>query len=178
MLQERMWLLVGPEGAGSRWHVDPHATSAFNLLVEGRKLWCLAPPSPAAGSGEPPEAEAEVEVMMEAGGPSLPPGVMASGCLVHAPPSLAWFRRHLAKAGAEGGSSRLTWCEQVPGEVMCVPRGWWHTTLNLEASVAYTQNVVLPHGARAAISALEAAGDPAQDSVAQTLREVLRERHS
>ena len=26
LLQERRWLLLGPAGAGSRWHVDPHAT--------------------------------------------------------------------------------------------------------------------------------------------------------
>ena len=44
--------------------------------------------------------------------------------------------------------------------------------------VAYTQNVVLPHGARVAIRALDETGDPAQAAVAQLLREGLNERHS
>ena len=44
--------------------------------------------------------------------------------------------------------------------------------------LAYTQNVVLPHGARAAIAALDALGDPAQAAVAQALRKVASERHS
>ena len=165
LLQERKWLLLGPAGAGSRWHVDPHATSAFNVLFEGRKLWCLAPPAPAEGGTAPAEAD------------WLPPGVSTSGCLVLAPPALWWFRRHLA-LGAAAAARRLVWAEQRPGEVMCVPHGWWHATLNLEVCLAYTQNVVLPHGTRAAIAALDALEDPAQAAVAQALRKVTSERHS
>ena len=160
LLQERRWLLMGPAGAGSRWHVDPHATCAYNLLLEGRKLWCLAPPA----------AEDASEV--------LPPGVEVDGCLVHAPASLRWFRGELGGGG--GGRGRgLLWVEQAAGEVVCVPRGWWHTTLNLEGCVAFTQNVVLPGaGARAAIRALEETGDAAQAEVARRLREVVGERHA
>ena len=165
LLQERKWLLLGPAGAGSRWHIDPHATSAFNVLFEGRKLWCLAPPAPAEGGTAPADAD------------WLPPDVLTSGCLVLAPPALWWFRRHLAP-GAAAAARRLVWAEQRPGEVMCVPHGWWHATLNLEVCLAYTQNVVLPHGARAAIAALDALGDPAQAAVAQALRKVTSERHS
>ena len=166
LLEERQWLLLGPAGAGSRWHVDPHATSAFNVLFEGRKLWCLAPPAPAESGAAPADAD------------WLPPGVSTSGCLVLAPPALRWFHRHLAPGAAAAAARRLVWAEQRPGEVMCVPRGWWHATLNLDVCLAYTQNVVLPHGARAAIAALDALGDPAQAAVAQALRKVASERHS
>ena len=139
--------------------------SAFNVLFEGRKLWCLAPPAPDEGG----TGAADVDW--------LPPSVSTSGCLVLAPPALRWFRHHLAPSAA-AAARQLVWFEQRPGEVMCVPHGWWHATLNLELCLAFTQNVVLPHGARAAIAALDALGDRAQADVAQALRKVTSERHS
>jgi len=36
---EREWVVIGPQGSGSRFHVDPHMTSAFNTLHSGLKLW-------------------------------------------------------------------------------------------------------------------------------------------
>ena len=50
LASERRWLVVGAAGSGSRWHVDPFGTSAWNILTQGRKLWLLAPPgAPPAG---------------------------------------------------------------------------------------------------------------------------------
>ena len=43
LLDERMWLVVGPAGSGCRWHQDPFETAAWNALLHGRKLWFLAP---------------------------------------------------------------------------------------------------------------------------------------
>ena len=155
LLQERQWLLLGPAGAGSRWHVDPHATSAFNVLFEGRKLWCLAPPAPAESGAAPADADGR------------PPGVSTSGCLVLAPPALWWFHRHLAPGAAAPGAAapgaaaaaarRLVWAEQRPGEVMCVPRGWWHTAINLEPTIALTQNYVPASSARHVLRYLDPA---------------------
>jgi hypothetical protein len=38
------WMLIGPKNSGSNIHIDPLATSAWNMLLINRKLWILFPP--------------------------------------------------------------------------------------------------------------------------------------
>lgn len=38
------WLIAGPARSGSTFHLDPNATSAWNAVVTGRKLWICFPP--------------------------------------------------------------------------------------------------------------------------------------
>ena len=55
----RSWLVIGGARSGSRFHVDPVGTSAWNLCLEGRKLWALYPPGPPPpGVAVLPSAEA------------------------------------------------------------------------------------------------------------------------
>ena len=72
-------------------------------------------------------------------------------------------------------SCRLLFAEQGPGDVVFIPRGWWHCTLNLETSVAFTQNVVLSADGIAAYRELSAA--PGQARAARLLHAVLKARH-
>ena len=93
------------------------------------------------------------------------------------PPAMEWFSAQLGAAPAQPplpGSPFLWWL-QSPGEVMWVPHGYWHATLNLEPTVAFTRNVVPRQSVREVLAALE--GVPGQDASARALREVVNERH-
>uniref|UniRef100_M4BBI9 JmjC domain-containing protein n=1 Tax=Hyaloperonospora arabidopsidis (strain Emoy2) TaxID=559515 RepID=M4BBI9_HYAAE len=115
------WLIIGPAKSGSSFHIDPNATNAWNGVIRGRKKWIMFPPG------------------------QVPPGIHPSedGSEVSAPVSLMeWFMTFYKT------------CQKLPahlkplegicreGEVMFVPHGWWHTVLNIEESIAVTQNFV------------------------------------
>ncbi|CAI5725327.1 unnamed protein product [Hyaloperonospora brassicae] len=115
------WLIIGPARSGSSFHIDPNATNAWNGVVRGRKKWIMFPPG------------------------QVPPGIHPSddGSEVSAPVSLMeWFMTFYST------------CQKLPahlkplegicreGEVMFVPHGWWHAVLNIDESIAVTQNFV------------------------------------
>uniref|UniRef100_A0A6T0TPY8 JmjC domain-containing protein n=1 Tax=Alexandrium monilatum TaxID=311494 RepID=A0A6T0TPY8_9DINO len=117
------WLLIGNRRSGSKWHVDPNKTSAWNAVVKGRKRWLLLPP------GCPP------------------PGVHPSrdGAVVTQPVSLIeWFFNfysELRKVADGNPAWDLKEGTCGPGDAVYIPCGWWHCVLNLEDdTVAVTQN--------------------------------------
>mmetsp|Transcript_5293 Transcript_5293/g.15813 ORF Transcript_5293/g.15813 Transcript_5293/m.15813 type:complete len:479 (+) Transcript_5293:275-1711(+) len=117
------WLIIGGRRSGSSFHKDPNETSAWNGVIRGSKRWLLLPPS----------------------APS-PPGVQPSddGGSVTAPLSpMEWFLNFFTEIR---DNPALKFCTTRAGEVLFVPRGWWHTVLNLEETVAITQNFVTPSG--------------------------------
>lgn len=113
------WLIAGPPRSGSSFHKDPNATSAWNAAICGRKKWIFFPPQ------------------------STPPGIMPSsdGSHVTAPVSvIEWFTNFYDRDTIlEGGGLEAT---VHPGEIVYVPSGWWHCVLNLDMSIAITQNFV------------------------------------
>ncbi|DBA74433.1 hypothetical protein WJX77_011321 [Trebouxia sp. C0004] len=113
------WLIMGPPRSGSTFHKDPNATSAWNAVVTGSKKWIMYPPS------------------------ALPPGVHASddGADVACPVSLIEWFLNFYKESQKGPVQPLEGICRA-GEVLFVPRGWWHMALNLEESIAVTQNYV------------------------------------
>lgn len=111
------WIIIGPAGSGSSFHIDPNSTSAWNAVIKGSKKWVLFPPD------------------------VVPPGVHPSpdGAEVACPVSIIeWFMNFY-------GATK-TWkrkpieCICKAGEVIFVPNGWWHLVINLEESIAITQN--------------------------------------
>ncbi|RKP26289.1 hypothetical protein SYNPS1DRAFT_6570, partial [Syncephalis pseudoplumigaleata] len=113
------WLIVGPARSGSTFHKDPNATSAWNAVVTGAKKWILFPPE------------------------TMPPGVYATQdeSEVTAPVSvMEWFHHYYAEARRMAEPPLECVCRA--GEIMFVPRGWWHCVINLEYAVAVTQNYV------------------------------------
>ena len=118
------WVVIGPPRSGSSVHVDPLATSAWNALISGHKRWALYPPD--AGLTKPD---------------LKPKGMGLDG------ESVTWFQRMYPKTRGAAwtdtrGFPRPMDCVQGPGEIMYVPDGWWHAVLNLDHTVAVTQNVV------------------------------------
>ncbi|QRW26964.1 F-box and JmjC domain protein [Rhizoctonia solani] len=120
------WLIVGPAKSGSTFHKDPNATSAWNAVITGSKGWVMFPPD------------------------VLPPGVYVSSdeAEVTSPLSLAeWFMSYFDNAwstyGRGTGKMRVGVCRA--GEIVYVPSGWWHLVVNLEPSVAVTQNFASEH---------------------------------
>ncbi|KAG5179851.1 hypothetical protein JKP88DRAFT_325953, partial [Tribonema minus] len=113
------WLIMGPARSGSSFHVDPNQTSAWNAVLEGRKKWVLFPPN------------------------CPPPGVHPSsdGMDLVAPVSvMEWFLNFYDAAKRQRNG--MLECVVSAGEVVFVPRGWWHCVLNLDFTVAITQNFV------------------------------------
>jgi len=117
------WLLIGHRRSGSKWHIDPNKTCAWNAVVRGRKRWLLLPP------GCPP------------------PGVHPShdGAEVVQPLSLIeWFLNfydELRRIAERNPSWDLLEGTCRPGDAVFVPCGWWHCVLNLDDdTIAVTQN--------------------------------------
>ncbi|KAJ3335607.1 hypothetical protein HDU93_004922 [Gonapodya sp. JEL0774] len=113
------WLVLGPPRSGASWHTDPYHTSAWNTLISGRKLWLLYPPH----VPYPPCVFVD---------PTKPAGANAV-----APWIAQWCVEVLPRLPP---GARPIVFEQGPGETVVVPGGWWHAVLNIEASVAVTQN--------------------------------------
>ncbi|KAG0565056.1 hypothetical protein KC19_8G160000 [Ceratodon purpureus] len=115
------WLVAGPARSGASWHVDPALTSAWNTLLSGRKRWALYPPG------------------------RVPPGVIvhvdeSDGSVnFDGPTSLQWWLEIYPTLREE---DKPLECTQQPGETISVPSGWWHCVLNIDDSVAVTQNYV------------------------------------
>ena len=111
------WIVFGPPRSGSSLHIDPLATSAWNALCQGRKRWVLIPP------GTPRSAV-------------KPKGVADSS------EAVGWFTHILPRClASDWPHGPVLQCIQQPGEVIFVPAGWWHAVLNLDATLAVTQNV-------------------------------------
>ncbi|XP_045795815.1 F-box protein At5g06550 [Trifolium pratense] len=113
------WIIMGPAGSGSSFHVDPNSTSAWNAVIKGSKKWILFPPD------------------------VIPPGVHPSpdGAEVASPVSIIeWFMNFYG--ATKNWKKRPIECICKAGEVIFVPNGWWHLVINLEESIAITQNYV------------------------------------
>ncbi|GMF09549.1 unnamed protein product [Phytophthora lilii] len=119
------WVVIGPQRTGAPWHQDPARTSAWNSLVKGRKRWAIYPPD------------------------SPPPGVNVgkngeyrdSGLDM---PSLMWYLHVYPTLTSDQKPLEII---QEEGETIYVPNGWWHLVLNLDLTIAVTQNVVDSHNA-------------------------------
>jgi len=114
------WLLIGPKGSGSAFHKDPNTTSAWNGLLVGKKKWIMYPPHIIPPGATPSEDEETVTVPL-----SL----------------MEWYSNFYK---FKNQKVRPAECVLQPGELLFIPNGWWHSAINLEESIAVTQNFVSP----------------------------------
>ncbi|CAN9342852.1 unnamed protein product [Alternaria alternata] len=115
------WMIMGPKRSGSTFHKDPNATSAWNAVLTGSKYWLMFP----AGPGIEP-----------------PPGVIVSDdqSEITSPLSIAEYMLTFHELARQTPGCKEGIC--YAGEVLHVPSGWFHLVLNLEDSLALTQNFV------------------------------------
>ena len=116
------WFLVGPRRSGTTLHIDPLGTSAWNTLVHGRKRWVLFPPDAPKSlvKGKKFVKDDEDDEAMDYFLNLLP---------------------RIKKVCCSEGIPVLE-CVQYPGDTIFVPGGWWHAVLNVDDTVAITQNFV------------------------------------
>lgn len=117
------WLVIGPQRTGAPWHTDPARTSAWNTLVKGRKRWAIYPPD------SPPPG-----VAMGKNGSNREHALNMT--------SLAWYLHVYPTLAPHEKPIEVI---QEEGEAIYVPSGWWHLILNLDTTVAVTQNFVDSH---------------------------------
>jgi Cupin-like domain len=115
------WLIMGPARSGSTFHKDPNATSAWNAVLTGSKYWLMFP----SGPGIP-----------------TPPGIILSedASEITSPLSIAEYLMSFHEMARSAPGCLEGIC--LAGEVLHVPSGWFHLVLNLEDSIAITQNFV------------------------------------
>ena len=120
------WFLLGPKRSGTEMHQDPLGTSAWNTNVQGHKRWLLIKPAPGLSKkfirgkhlmkkGEDDEAINYFDFVLP--------------------------RLKKAECHENGQLPEIIECIQYPGETMFVPGAWWHGVINLDNTVAITENI-------------------------------------
>ncbi|KAJ0408254.1 hypothetical protein P43SY_004412 [Pythium insidiosum] len=131
---DHRWLIIGPKKSGSSFHIDPNSTNAWNGVIRGAKKWIMFPPE------------------------IIPPGVHPSedGGDVSTPVSLMeWFVTFYPQVRKLPPAQQPLEGICRAGEIIFVPNGWWHLVLNIEESIAITQNFVCQGNAKNVVRFLE-----------------------
>eukprot|EP00931_Biecheleriopsis_adriatica_P075479 TRINITY_DN49331_c0_g1_i1.p1 TRINITY_DN49331_c0_g1~~TRINITY_DN49331_c0_g1_i1.p1 ORF type:complete len:507 (+),score=112.94 TRINITY_DN49331_c0_g1_i1:104-1624(+) len=116
------WFCIGPKRSGTTVHTDPLGTAAWNVVTHGCKRWVLF---------EPKESKKQVK-----GKDLLQPGEDDE--------AIMYFDFVLPRIKRAYPDLKVYEGLQNPGEVIFVPGDWWHGVLNLEDTVAVTQNYCGP----------------------------------
>eukprot|EP00660_Eupelagonema_oceanica_P008345 gene8345-22579_t len=144
-------IFMGPQGSGTSMH---YHKAAWNALVYGRKLWALTPPAESAFRRRELAAASFRDGWLDEAAAAARGETGGAG---RAPPAPAHLIPHTPRAV---GAPRRLYCVQREDDVVFVPHGWGHATLNLREGVGaagYRPNKVW-HATRGIRSVQTAAG--------------------
>lgn len=120
------WFCMGPKRSGTTVHIDPLGTSAWNAVTHGRKRWVLFDPKEdkkiVKGKDVIRKAEDDEAIM--------------------------YFDFILPRIKKAHPELKVYEGIQGPGDIIFVPGDWWHGVLNLDDTVAVTQNYCGPDNFR------------------------------
>ena len=135
------WIVFGNTGSGAQFHFDYYWTSFWNLVVEGSKYWLLVDPEVVETYLLPKEEDLHRVITM--------------------PLWQFWiqiypFIDHVIAAqkgsGDDGDGPSISppyyQCMQRKGEIMYAPSKMYHSTVNLNASLSISRNMITPFNYR------------------------------
>ncbi|XP_064643365.1 uncharacterized protein LOC135497408 [Lineus longissimus] len=135
------WLIIAPTRSGSYWHIDPVNTTAWNALVSGKKRWATYPPETYYVPGMR-HNDLRKQAYGDKEGVDNP---------------YLWFSQTLPYIKPQLKPQE---CIQQPGDVIFMPEGWWHAVLNVEDTVAVTQNFLRKSARRNTVQLLRQSDHP------------------
>jgi histone arginine demethylase JMJD6 len=112
------WFLTGPERSGTCVHIDPLGTSAWNTVVEGRKRWVVFKPR------IPKDIVKGKDVILKGEDDE----------------AINYFLDIVPRIKKKYTDIEVLEFTQMPGDTVFIPGGWWHAVLNLDNTIAITQN--------------------------------------
>jgi len=118
------WVVIGPERSGTSIHIDPLGTCAWNSLLQGHKRWIMLPTETPKHMLQVPKGEGEHQ----------------------SNEGIQFFTKVYPKIRSTSWPEQYKPIEfvQNPGDTVFVPYGWWHAVLNLDLTIAVTQNFASP----------------------------------
>lgn len=132
----------------------------------GRKRWAMLPPSVRTPGGMPPTPDGyghpEDAGYFDYWDPARNQGGWWGITQPHQRPDVSareYFENILPEASGDPAPLE---CTLQAGELIYIPQGWWHTVLNLEPTIAYTETYVA------------AADDTATGAAAQSIGELMK----